>query len=169
MRLATGRSRPGDNSETVADRPRQVARDEQYLYLAIHCPKSAKCDYTPDDHPRPTTPTSPTTTASRISSIPTAITPPPSNSPSTAAASRTTPVGAMPRGTPLVRCRRERRHHLDRRSRHSAWPNWSKNRPPHAACGPSPRSARFPASVTNRGPARPIAPTPDQFGLLIFQ
>jgi hypothetical protein len=31
----------------------QLAYDNQFLYLAVHCPKSLNCDYTPDDSPRP--------------------------------------------------------------------------------------------------------------------
>ncbi|MCC7475395.1 MAG: hypothetical protein IT425_08370 [Pirellulales bacterium] len=30
-----------------------LAHDQQYLYVAIHCPKAANCDYTPDDSARP--------------------------------------------------------------------------------------------------------------------
>jgi photosystem II stability/assembly factor-like uncharacterized protein len=50
------KNRTADKTDKTArptDAYVQLAYDSQFLYLAVHCPKSQTCDYTTDDKPRP--------------------------------------------------------------------------------------------------------------------
>ena len=48
----SSRSEPGEGALQHNTEVR-ITRDDEFLYLAIHCPKAANLDYHPDDSPRP--------------------------------------------------------------------------------------------------------------------